>query len=71
MGEVGLTLAGVSVALLRRTPGQVVEHVGTALTVDPRSLMLAVTLRTHLLRHTQLIKHSEHPDDLLIDIYLY
>lgn len=39
-----LTLAGVSVALHRRTPRQVVVQVSTALAVDACRLMLAVTL---------------------------
>lgn len=51
----GLTFAGVGVALLSRPPGQVLEELRTALAVDPRCVVLAVTLRVDLHAVWQLV----------------
>jgi len=47
-----LTFAGMGVALLRRSPGQIIVEVSTALTVHTGCVVLAVTLRVNL--------HTEH-----------
>lgn len=50
MGGWRLTLAGMSVALLCRSPGQIIVQISATLAVHTCCVMLAVTLRTHLQR---------------------
>lgn len=54
-----LTLAGTSVALLRRSPGQVVVEVSAALTVHTCCVVLALTLRVHLQRNTDVYREGQ------------
>lgn len=49
----------MSVALLCRSPGQVIVEVSAALTVHTCCVMLAVTLRIHLQRDTEKKAHVE------------